>query len=81
MFLLLELSKSISFLELIKGLWALYTQERLMTFRDNSRTVGDSLLPGEREDRGRRSWKDHALPVRQAGRGFGALRFKLLLQM
>lgn len=52
-----------------------------MTFRDNSRTVGDSLLPGEREDRGRRSWKDHALPVRQAGRGFGALRFKLLLQM
>lgn len=44
-----RVSKSISFLELTKGLWELYTQERLMTFRDNWRTVGDSLVYQERE--------------------------------
>lgn len=26
-----------------------------------------SSVPGEREGRGRKSWKDRALPVRQAG--------------
>lgn len=35
------------------------------------------LLPGEREDRGR-IMKDHALPVRQAGRGFGALQIQAI---